>query len=218
VRDHLLEDLRKMGREAWAREEGEALAFVQPGPIRQDADPARAKGWRELGPKERGALRELYKWREDWAKRVDRPLFKVVPDVALLELATRRPTELSGLKRVKGLGPWMVERAGGELLAALRRGEEKGDPPMPPPPPRVERNGALSKRMTGAMRARVDRLRKWRTDAAPKWGLEPGVLLPQRLIDRIAVEGPADLESLLKIEGLRRWRVSAFGADLVSTR
>jgi ribonuclease D len=217
VRDALLVDLRKMGREAWAREEGEALAHVPAGPIRSEADPARAKGWRELGPKERGALRELYRWREDWAKRVDRPLFKVVPDVALLELATRRPKDVGGLKRVKGLGPWMVERAGGELLAAVVRGEAKGDP-GPPAPSRPARNGDPSKRMTGAMRARVDRLRQWRTAAAPKWGLEPGVLLPQRLIDRIAVEGPADLEALSRIEGLRRWRVSAFGADLVSAR
>lgn len=214
VRDALLAELRKNGREAWAREEGEALAFVPAGPMRSDADPARAKGWKDLGSAERGALRELYRWREDWAKRVDRPLFKVVPDVALLELATRKPSDPSGLKRVKGLGPWMVERAGGELIAAVKRGVEKGDAPSPRP----ERNGIPGKRMTGAMRARVDKLRQWRTAAAPKWGLEPGVLLPQRLIDRIAVEGPADLAALEKIEGLRRWRVSAFGADLLAAR
>jgi ribonuclease D len=210
VRDALLVELRRMGRE-----EGEALAHVPAAQARSEADPERAKGWRELGPRERGALRELYRWREERAKRIDRPLFKVVPDVALLELAQKRPREVGGLRGVKGLGPRMVERAAGELLGALRRGEARGEPAEAPRPPR---NGPPAKRMTPPMRRRVERLREWRTEAAPRWGLEPGVLLPQRLIDRIAVDGPENLESLARVEGLRRWRVEAFGAELLAAR
>jgi hypothetical protein len=42
------------------------------------------------------------------------------------------------------------------------------------------------------------------------------VVLPQRLIDRLAEAGPRDAAALGQVEGLRRWRVEAFGHEMLA--
>jgi ribonuclease D len=66
-----------------------------------------------------------------------------------------------------------------------------------------------------AVHRRAAALRVWRGEAAKTLGLDPGVLFPQRLIDRLAAEPPSDLAALEQVEGLRRWRVKLFGAELL---
>ncbi|MGH7266168.1 MAG: HRDC domain-containing protein, partial [Candidatus Rokuibacteriota bacterium] len=53
--------------------------------------------------------------------------------------------------------------------------------------------------------------------AAERTGLDPGVLLPQRLIDALAAAPPRDLARLTAVPGLRRWRVDTFGRELLTT-
>ena len=59
-------------------------------------------------------------------------------------------------------------------------------------------------------------LEPWRTEAAPRFGLEPGVLLPNRLIGIVAEAGPRDAEALAAVDGFRRWRVDAFGGEILA--
>jgi hypothetical protein len=46
--------------------------------------------------------------------------------------------------------------------------------------------------------------------------MDISVVLPQRLIDRLAEARPRDAAGLGLVEGLRRWRVEAFGAELLA--
>jgi ribonuclease D len=63
---------------------------------------------------------------------------------------------------------------------------------------------------------RVERLRAWRTRKAAELQVDVSVVLPQRLIDRLAQAGPRDARELSEVEGLRRWRREAFGAELLA--
>ena len=45
--------------------------------------------------------------------------------------------------------------------------------------------------------------------------LDPGFLLPQRLIDRLAADPPADRHGLEVVEGMRRWRVDVCGDEIL---
>ena len=63
---------------------------------------------------------------------------------------------------------------------------------------------------------RVDRLKAWRTRKAVELAVDVSVVLPQRLIDRLAEAAPRDLPGLLALDGLRRWRVEAFGRELLA--
>ena len=41
------------------------------------------------------------------------------------------------------------------------------------------------------------------------------VVLPQRLLERLAQAGPSEPSALGQVEGLRRWRIEAFGEALL---
>jgi hypothetical protein len=70
--------------------------------------------------------------------------------------------------------------------------------------------------MSGGMSRRIEALRSWRKGASERFGLEPGLLLPNRLMAPIAEAAPRDLAALARVEGVRRWRVDAFGAELLA--
>lgn len=210
LRDRLREELRTRGRDAWAAEECEALARTPPAPHREPVDFMRIKGARDLGPRDLAVLRELVALREDWARRADLPLFKIAGDEALADLAVQRPRDQQGLAGLRGLSARFKERQAPQVLAALRRGESVPDADLP------KRTYVQRERMTHVQSRRIDRLKAWRAGASPRVGLEGGVLLPQRLIERIAIDGPADLDALAKVPGIRRWRIGAFGAEILA--
>jgi ribonuclease D len=103
----------------------------------------------------------------------------------------------------------VIGRWGAAILDAVARGRDVPEERFPvltrtPRPP-----------VPGAVRRRIETLRQWRTEAAPRFGLDPGVLLPNRLIRAIAEAGPSDLEAVARVEGLRRWRVDVLGPEIV---
>jgi ribonuclease D len=70
--------------------------------------------------------------------------------------------------------------------------------------------------VSGAVSRRVEALRKWRAAATERVGLEPGVLLPNRLIGQIAEAMPATVEALAAVEGVRRWRAETLGGEIIA--
>jgi ribonuclease D len=58
-------------------------------------------------------------------------------------------------------------------------------------------------------------LAAWRTDAAARLGLDAGLLLPRRLIERVAETAPRDRDALAHVDGIRRWRVAALGREIL---
>ncbi len=209
LRDRLLPELRKIGREAWAREEGEALARLAPAPLREPADFLKAKGASEFDGRSLAVLRELFALREEWARNADLPLFKIVGDEPLVALAAQRPKDARHLAQTRGLSGALKGRYAADLLAAIRRGEAVPDDKLP------VRTWTHRPKPVPGYSKRVDRIKAWRVDAAKKVGLEPGVLLPQRLIERISIDRPTDLASLAAIPEIRRWRAENFGEEIL---
>lgn len=211
LKDRLRDELTRVGRLAWVEEECAALA-VQPAP-EAGCDPhayAALKGARELSAQGLTVLRELYDLRERLARELDRPPFKILANETLVALAAALPGEAEELGRIPGFTPRAIDRWGGAVLAAIARAVElpmTDGPPLtrsPRPPVRA------------AVRKRVEALRAWRSTASARFGLEPGVLLPNRLIGAIAEAAPRDVEELAGVEGLRWWRVHTFGAELIA--
>ena len=211
LRERLVADLRAIQRESWLEEECEALAAL-PVPERPSDEDSyrRIRGASRLPPRGLAVLRVLYLQREAWARAEHRPPFKVLSPETLVALAERAPAEPAALQGVPGLSPRLVERYGEGLLAATARGltERLPEPPRVPRPARPV--------VATASRHRTESLKKWRTEASEGSGLDPGVLLPQRLIDALALDPPADLAGLRGVPGLRRWRVDAFGPAILA--
>jgi ribonuclease D len=210
LRERLLVELRALGREAWLTEECEALASLSmPERPVDDEGYRRLRGASRLDRRGLSILRALHARREAWARAERRPPFKVLSPETLVALAAAPPRDRAALAGVPGLPARLIERYGDGILEAVARG--LADPiPESPPGARPSRPVVLP-----VVRQRMDALRRWRAAAAERTGLEPGVLLPQRLIDLLAAGPPADPAGLLGIPGLRRWRTEAFGPEIL---
>src|SRR4030095_15372311 len=136
----------------------------------------RAKGAWDLDGRSLAVLRELFSLRDDWARNADLPLFKIVGDEPLVELAQRRPAEAAGLSKIRGLSSYLKGRRAPDLLAAIRRGEAIAETDLP------TRTWTKRPKLVPGYSKRVDRIKAWRVDAAKKAGLDPGVVLPPRVI------------------------------------
>jgi ribonuclease D len=210
LRARLTEELVRRGRLAWADEECAALA-AQPPPDRSPDPNAflRVKGARDLPPRMLAILRELHEARERLARAADRPPFKVVGDDVLLRLAVTMPGDLERLASVPGCTPRVVTRWGAALLDAVARGRALGESTLPV----LERPRRLPG--SAAIARRSEALKRWRTQAAERYDLDPGALLPNRLIAPLAETAPRTRSELERVEGLRRWRVETFGQELL---
>ena len=208
----LTDELRTIGRLAWVEEECAALAaqIVPDRPPDPDAW-MHVKGARELPGRSLAALRALYELRESLARAADRPPFKILSEEILVDLAKTLPADTQALATIRGVTPRVIGRWGGALLTALQRASTVDETTLPqwPRRPRPSIPGAVSRR--------VEALRKWRAGAAERVGLEPGVLLPNRLISIIAEAAPRSVEALGAVEGVRRWRAEQFGSELIAT-
>lgn len=211
LKRRLTEELVRVGRLAWVEEECAALA-AQPASERVP-DPnafGGLKGARDLAPRNLAVLRELYELREALARALDRPPFKILGEETLVRLAQAPPADPAGLEGIPGCTPRVIARWGETILSAIARAGALPETSLPT----LERHPRP--RIPAIVARRIEALREWRKQAAPRFGLEPGLLLPNRLIGAVAAAGPRDPAALASLDGVRRWRAEAFGAEIVA--
>ena len=211
LKRRLTEELMRMGRLAWVEEECAALA-AQP-VVQRVQDPnafAGLKGARDLPPRNLGILRELYELREQLARAIDRPPFKILGEETLVRLAQGPPDDVTQLNLVPGCTPKVIARWGEAILSAVVRAKALPEDSLPTLEPRPRL------RLPAIVARRIESLRQWRKEAAPRFGLEPGLLLPNRLITIVAVAGPREPDALASLDGVRRWRAETFSAEIIA--
>jgi ribonuclease D len=80
--------------------------------------------------------RELVEWREETARRQDKPASSVLPDAPLIEIARRRPEGHRAPPADPRLNEGVLRRRGKEIIAAVERGRDRepiprdGDRPL----------------------------------------------------------------------------------------
>lgn len=211
LRDLLAERLSAAGRMDWALEEFEAMTEVRWG-AEDGREPGwlRIKGASALPPRQLAILQELYRWREEVASRTDRAEFRILGNEALLAIAREAPATPEALGSIKGVGRETAERRGKGILVAVARATRLPDRDLPrlERPPRRPREHDVE--------ARLVRLKAARAKITERLGLAPGVLCPNAVLEGIARRVPQSLEELEEVEGLRRWQVRTFGAELLA--
>ncbi len=197
--DLFVERLETLGRTSWVAEECALLEEVHfadnNGPLC-----VRAKGAGTLSRRELGVLECLLQWREGEGARLDRPVFKILGNKSLLELAQRMPQEKSALRGIEGLPPRLVDRFGNALLAAVAKGRKIPEEELPVFPRQAR------KLRDPAREDRFKVLKKWREKEAVKYALDPGVLINNFALDALAQANPQSAVELDKIAGLKKWQ------------
>ncbi|HQZ18969.1 MAG TPA: HRDC domain-containing protein, partial [Vicinamibacteria bacterium] len=199
--------LEEKGRLHWVQEECAALESLNGLP--EKTDPREVfrdvKGVAALPPRGLSIFRELIACREHIASELDLPPFRVAVNEALLSLAH---TEKDGGKEAV-LNNIRRREYADRFHKAVIRGMQVPEAELP----KLERGRRIE--LPLAQQRRVAALKEWRKAAAARIGLELSLVIPQRLIDKIAEANPGSIEDLSAIEGLRRWRVEAFGGEIL---
>lgn len=127
---HLLElhallaaELATLGRLAWAEEECELLrrkGLERPAP---EEAWLKLKDLRHVRGRGRGVAQEVAAWRDRRAAATDQPVRHVLPDLAIVGIATRPPATVQELRAVRGLDDRHLRGGAAEgILEAVERG------------------------------------------------------------------------------------------------
>jgi ribonuclease D len=206
----LTDRLAAAGRTEWAREEFAALERLPPAAKRTGPDEfRRIKGSAKLSLRQQAVLRELYLWREARAAAADRPPFQIVSPETLLTLAEEPPPNVGEVARALAAYSRQVGEAA-VVFAAIERGLHLPEDELP-----AREQGARPSPSPAASR-RIKALRAWRDEQSERSRLDPSIVMPQRLVERLAAAGPRTLAELAAVDGLCRWRVAEWGSALLA--
>jgi ribonuclease D len=194
LREILLQRLRKLGRETWVAEECDRIEEIRYIAPNLETAYLLVKGARELDGRGLAVLKSLYLFREGEAQRWHRPPFFVIPDGALIFLATNPQADLS---QVPGLDPIWLKRFGQGLRQAIHEGL------IAPPVLRLPRIEFV--RPTEAQVRRLSRLKEWRQSLGSSLSLDPSLLWPMASLERLARE-PGSLNTEMALEIIRNWQ------------
>jgi ribonuclease D len=164
----------------------------------------RISGAQDLEPQQAAVLQELCRYRDRVARNMNRPLFKVLGDRQLLEVAQSTPKSMDELGQVQGISPGQLERHGPSMLAAVQRGLRL----EPVYPPRQHRPAE-------PVLERMELLRRWRKETAQALLLKSDVILPRDLLESLAVNNPRTPEALALVMQSTPWRLERFGEQIL---
>lgn len=210
LKDQMKSELQRRGRWHWAEEE-----FARLEGTRWEAEESmegflRLKGARDLTRRELAVLREVAGWRDTVAAQLDRATFRVMGNEVLLELSRLAPGNVSELSAIKGMPKGMIERAGADIVAGIKRGMEVPEAELP----KFPRGLRWSKDRD--FDEKVARLKSVRDAAAARLDLDPGVLCSREKLENVARSGAKSVDDLAKVPDLRRWQIEEMGEGFIN--
>jgi ribonuclease D len=118
--DYLESELRRLGRESWANEE--FSAFLDAVEDRADLERwRRLSGLHQLNRRGLETARQLSEWREDEARRQNRPMRQILKDDLLVAIARRQPTNRRDLEALRDFNRPGLMNKSQAILAVVER-------------------------------------------------------------------------------------------------
>jgi ribonuclease D len=144
----------------------------------------------QLRPQQLAALRKLAAWREQRARKRDKPRSWIVKDTALFGFAQSLPTNKAQLAAMEDVNDNFVRFEGDEVLALVRAARELPEAQCPP---------ALPKPLTQGQKSKLRKAQDFIEAKGAELGVPPEVLgrkralqgLQQALIDAAKQPGAA---------------------------
>jgi ribonuclease D len=184
IQDLLIDQLEDNGRLAWADDECE-LARTKGLSVRKPEEAwLRIKEARSLGARARTAAQQLAAWRERSAQDRNIPVRHVLPDLAIVALAQKAPSDPTDVGRTRGLERRGVsKRDAAEIVEVIA---EAKDMPPPPTQPRKASGGP-------DLRPAVTLIAAWMSQYADDMNLDPAMLGSRSDIEEFVRSGESRL-------------------------
>jgi len=199
--------LKEKGRLGWFKEWCEKLVEVTAVEKSvNEEDLWRIKGISRLKPQELNFVRALWYWRDQQARRKDVPVFKIMNNEQLIELAlsvsgafTDHPKDF--LKRA--VFPKYIR---GERLAVLNQSLERAAELSPSEWPQPRRKTFVP--MARAQKQEVAQLRERLTALAEKLELPLHVIAPRALVEQIVIHQAHSEAEMVEASPIMKWQAA----------
>ncbi len=206
LRQRMQAGLTASGLLELAREDFARMAQVVPTAENGSANCWRISGCQHLDPVQMAVLQELWHYRDRRAKQANLPLFKVISNQILLDVASACPANWQELTQIESLTPRLADRHAEGLLQAVAAGLQ--NPPIP------HRNHNSSK-PSDAYLKRMDKLRTWRKKTGLLLKVESDVVLPRDMMEKIAMQNPTTNPEMEIVMKELPWRFQHFGDQIL---
>lgn len=196
--DTICKQLEESGRLTWAYEESDLLRS-RPRNKRPPEDAVnRIKEARSLKGATYRTATEVAAWRERRAAHLDIPVRQVLPDIAVVAVSQQTPTDLDGLRKIRGLDSRHLRKgADQELLLAIQAGKKSK---------KREPERVRTPELARELRPVVTLVTSWISQLARNQKLDPALVATR-----------ADVEALLRREECRLssgWRAELVGEPI----
>lgn len=202
IADKMTEEMKKLERLSWHQECCERLMQVTSKRVKKDPDEEwRIKGSGTQNSKTLVYIKELWKWRDGEAKKVDRPPFMVATNQLILDLA-KWLAQNPRASLVKG--PKLPRNLKGVRLLKLEKAIQKAKAVPQDKWPEQKR----SKRPEDLpCKEEIKKLRNACKKVAEDLKIEPSFLAPKSAVIAIVVKRPKEIEQVMKVGNLMSWQV-----------
>ena len=205
LRDQLQEALILTGKLELLLEDSRNLARTPSANPQPEASVWHVRGAQDLKPSQISLLQALVMMREDLAENLDRPVFKVLGDGSLLDLAKVQPHYIEELDLLPTLSAGQVRAFGRNIMFTIE--EWRRNP--------IEVKKRQSQRPGDAELHRRDLLSTWRKEEGKKMGVSSNIVLSKDLIESIARTFPKNAAELKSLMTDYPCRYDLFSADIL---
>jgi ribonuclease D len=202
--ERLERQLEEKGLAALAQEDFKRMCQVEANPENGKSACWRVTGVHKLSPQQIAVLQELCEYREEVARQMNRPLFKVISDHTLHAIASALPRSMDELRGLPGMTQHQLDRHGKSLLLAMQRGLQSKPIHRP-----------HNVRPDDRFLARVEALKQWRKHKATQLEVESDIILPRDMLHALANQNPLEMGALSACLYDVPWRCAQYGEEIL---
>jgi ribonuclease D len=193
------DQLKELGRENWLNDDFEQLLNPDLYDIPVENAWLKIRGKNKLTGKQLAIVQVIAEWREETAKKSDRPKNWIVRDEHIMDMAKLQPTTPHDLAKIRGVTDGFVKRSGKKVCDLIKMAQDL--------PPLKVKTKSKSGKKTQQQEAVLDILGSIVRLRADENSLNPIILATRKDLE-VFIEG--DEDSAL----LSSWRYSMVGKEL----
>ncbi len=195
----MLKKLQELGREDWLQEDFEQLM----NPDLYDIPPEKAwlkiRGKNKLTGKQLAIIQVLAQWREEVAKKSNKPKNWILRDELILDMAKLQPVTINALSEIRGITDGLVRRSGQKVCQLILKAQD-----MPGLKLKAKPNNLKKTQQQEAIIDVLSAIVRMRSDEN---ALNPIILATRKDLEALLFND----ESCLLLHG---WRYSMVGQEL----
>jgi len=166
------------------------------------------KGAGKLDPRSLTVLEAILQFRDEMARSLDRPHFKVMGTGQLKRMVIVKPRSIKDLEEMRCLSPRQISGFGRPLLKKINKALNVSEDKRLVYP---KKNG---RRLGPKIARRAKSLKEWREQRAGQLGIDPSLVCPNSQIQALAIVNPKTREDLVEISEMKNWQRELFGNEI----